>query len=335
MGLIKNDDSGKKEKYLLKETGKIKIYDLFQRSAVILVLFLAILVFSLLSPYFFTLRNIYAIGLTVSVIGIICIGQTLCILIRGFDLSVGACSAFCGMLVAFFTAKLDFPYVIAVILGLIVGALIGLINGLLITKGRINPFITTMSMWFILAGAVFILSRGYAIVINTKEFIFLGTTKLFGIPLPLIILIILYIIFELTLQNSVFGRHVYVTGGNPQAAKIAGIDINSITLKVYMLSSTLAAFGGVILTSRMGSAQVTAGSSYPLGSIAAVVLGGTILTGGKGKLSGTIVGVLIIGILTNGLIMLGMSSAYRDITTGVVLLLAVLFQNLRYGGRLK
>jgi len=335
MSSIKNDDSGKKEKYLVKENGKIKIYDLFQRSAVVLVLFSAILVFSLLSPYFFTLKNIYAVGLTVSVIGIICIGQTLCILIRGFDLSVGACSAFCGMLVAFFTAKLNFPYIIAVILGLIVGALIGLISGLLITKGRINPFITTMSMWFILAGAVFILSRGYAIVINTKEFIFLGTTKLFGIPLPLIILIILYIIFELVLQNSVFGRHVYVTGGNPQAAKIAGIDINNITLKVYMLSSTLAAFGGVILTSRMGSAQVTSGSSYPLGSIAAVVLGGTILTGGKGKLSGTIVGVLIIGILTNGLIMLGMSSAYRGIATGVVLLLAVLFQNLRYGGRLK
>jgi len=135
------------------------------------------------------------------------------------------------------------------------------------------------------------------------------------------------------LRNTVFGRKIYLTGGNPEAAKIAGLEVDKLTVKVYMLSSTLAAFGGVILTSRMGAAQLTSGTSYPLGSIAAVVLGGTALTGGEGKLTGTIIGVLIIGVLTNGLIMLGIQQAYRDIATGLVLILAVLFQNLKQSAK--
>ena len=132
------------------------------------------------------------------------------------------------------------------------------------------------------------------------------------------------------LRNTIFGRKVYLVGGNPEAAKIAGLEVDKVTIKVYMLSSILAAFGGVILTSRMGAAQLTSGTSYPLGSIAAVVLGGTALTGGEGKLTGTIIGVMIIGVLTNGLIMLGIPQSYRDIATGLVLLLAVLFQNMKY-----
>ena len=313
----------------MKIQSKFNIYAILQRWIVLLVLGLAILAFSLLSPYFLKLKNIYAIGLTISVIGIVSIGQTLCILIRGFDLSVGGVSVFSGMIVAFFTAKLGLPYVASVIIGLAVGALIGFINGILITKGKINPFITTLAVWFILDGAVFILSKGYAVIVSTKEFLFLGTERLFGIPLPIIILIILFVVFELFLSNSIFGRQVYLTGGNPEAARLAGIDVDKLTIKVYMLSSMLAAFGGVILTSRMGAAQLSSGSNYPLGSIAAVVLGGTALTGGEGKLRGTIIGVMIIGVLTNGLIMLGMQQAYRDITTGAVLILAVLFQNLK------
>jgi len=318
---------------MAKIKGKFDINVILQRWVVLLVLGLSIIIFSFLSPYFFTLRNLYAIGLTISVIGIVAIGQTLCILIRGFDLSVGGVSVFCGMAVAFFTSKLGVPYVSSVFIGLIIGALIGLINGILITRGKINPFITTMAVWFVLDGAVFILSRGYAIIISTKEFLFLGTKRLLGIPLPIIILIILYVIFELVLKNTIFGRKVYLTGGNPEAAKIAGIDIDKLTIMVYVLSGVLAAFGGIILTSRMGAAQLTSGSNYPLGSIAAVVLGGTALTGGEGRLSGTIIGVMIIGVLTNGLIMLGMSQAYRDITTGLVLILAVLFQNFKYSSK--
>ncbi|MBN1299476.1 MAG: ABC transporter permease [Actinobacteria bacterium] len=318
---------------MVKVKGKVNIYSILQRWIVLLVLAASIIVFSLLSPYFLKLKNLYAIGLTISVIGIVSIGQTFCILIRGFDLSVGGVSVFCGMIVAFFTAKLGVPYVLSVFIGLAVGALIGFINGILITKGKINPFITTLAIWFILDGAVFILSKGYAIVISTKEFLFLGTTRIYGVPLPILILILFYIVFELMLRNTIFGRKIYLTGGNPEASRIAGIDVNNLTIKVYMLSSILAAFGGVILTSRMGAAQLTSGSSYPLGSIAAVVLGGTALTGGEGRLSGTIIGVMIIGVLTNGLIMLGMQQAFRDITTGLVLILAVLFQNLKYSSR--
>lgn len=312
---------------------QFNVYAALQKWAVLLVLVLSIIIFSSLSPYFLKIKNIYSIGLTVSVIGIVSIGQTLCILIRGFDLSVGGVSVFCGMIVAFFTSKLGVPYVASIFIGLIVGAIIGFVNGILITKGKINPFITTLSTWFILDGAVFILSKGYAIIVSTKEFLFLGTHRVYGLPLPIIILIVLYVIFEFMLRNTVFGRKIYLTGGNPEAAKIAGLEVDKLTVKVYMLSSTLAAFGGVILTSRMGAAQLTSGTSYPLGSIAAVVLGGTALTGGEGKLTGTIIGVLIIGVLTNGLIMLGIQQAYRDIATGLVLILAVLFQNLKQSAK--
>jgi ribose/xylose/arabinose/galactoside ABC-type transport system permease subunit len=319
----------KSDKEVNKGLSAAKIYSFLGKSMLGIILIFSLVIFSILSPYFLSLKNLYAVGLTVSVIGIVCIGQTFCILIRGFDLSVGFIAAFSGMMVAYVTSpeKLGMPYFLALAIGLGIGALVGLINGLLITKGKINALITTLATGFMLAGGVVILSKGYSIIVDKPDFLFLGTTKVSGVPLPMIILIIFYIIFHIILKYTIFGRRVYCIGGNPSAARIAGINVEKMHLVVYTLSGFLAAFAGIVLTSRMGAAQTTVGTSYAMDSIAATVLGGTVLAGGEGKIFGTLIGVIIIGILANGLIMLGINQAYRDIATGLVLLLAVLLQN--------
>jgi len=305
-----------------------RVLFLLNKWMMLIILALTVIIFSSLSPYFLTLKNLYAVGLTISVIGIVCIGQTLCIITRGFDLSVGFTAAFCGILVAFLTGKQGMPYAESLFIGLLAGGLVGAINGLLITKGKINALITTLATGYMLSGGVILLSKGYSIIVDNVNFIFLGTTKYYGIPLPLIILIVLYIIFHLFLSNSILGRHVFCIGGNPDAAKIAGINVEKVQIIVYIISGILSAFAGIILSSRMGAAQNSIGGSYAMESIAAAVLGGTVLTGGEGKMSGTFLGVIIIGILSNGLIMLGIDQAYRDIATGMVLVLAVLLQNI-------
>lgn len=298
------------------------------------ILLVTIAIFSSLSPYFLTGKNLLAVGLTASVIGIVCIGQTMCILTGSFDMSVGYISSFSGMTVAYLVANLNIPYLLAFVIGILSGIFIGWINGILVTKGRINALIATLATGFVLAGCIFILSGGYSIIINDPAFIFLGTTKIFGIiPLPIVLIITLYIAYHIILKHTIFGRHVYCVGGNPEAAKIAGINVSKLRVKVYMLSGGLASLAGILLTSRMGAAQTTAGLSYPLNSIAAVVLGGTVLAGGEGKIYGTLIGVLIIGILENGLIMVGIHSAYRDIATGIVLICAVLLQNIQNSKR--
>jgi ribose/xylose/arabinose/galactoside ABC-type transport system permease subunit len=297
------------------------------KSMMLIILAIAVITFSVLSPYFLTLKNLYAVGLDISVIGIICVGQSLCIITRGFDLSVGFTAAYAGMLVAYLTAKQGLPYSVSLIIGLCFGGLVGLINGLLITKGKINALITTLATGFMLSGAVIILSKGYSIIVNDKQFTFIGTTKVLGIPLPLIILLILYVVFQIIMSNTVFGRHIYCIGGNPEAAKIAGINVQKLQIIVYVISGILSAFAGIVLASRMGAAQNSIGSTYAMDSIAAAVLGGTLLVGGEGKMTGTFLGVVIIGILGNGLIMLNIDQAYRNIATGLVLLLAVLMQN--------
>ncbi len=188
----------------------------------LLVLIGLIILFSVLSPYFLQIKNIYAIGLTISVIGIVCIGQSLVLLTGAFDLSVGSIAGFSGMLVAFMTKHYGM-YPLMLVLGLAVGALIGLINGLLITKAKVNALITTLSMMTIFQGATFLVSNGFAIGVNAEDFRFLGTTRVFEVPLPIIILIVLYVIFYFILRFTVFGRYIYSIGGNSEAAKLSGI----------------------------------------------------------------------------------------------------------------
>lgn len=281
-----------------------------------------VILFSILSPYFLTARNLTAIGLTISVIGIVCIGQSMVLMTGELDLSVGSVAGFCGMMVAWLTKNYGL-YIPMFFVGLILGATIGLINGLLITKAKVNALITTLAMMTIFQGAIFLVSNGFAVGVNRDDFRFLGTFRLAGIPMPIIILIVLYGIFFVILKYAVFGRYIYSIGGNPEAARLSGINVEKIKIMVFTLSSTLSAFGGILLASRLGSAQTTAGSQYPLNSIAACVLGGIAIAGGEGNILGALIGVAIIGVLKSGLIMVNMPSYYQWIANGIVLIAAV------------
>lgn len=304
--------------------------DVMNRYILVVLLAAELLIFSMLSDYFLTVKNIFSIGLNISVLGIVSIGQTLCILTSDFDLSVGNAAAFTGIMIGFFFEKIGLSYILAFILALFVAAFVGLVNGLLITKLKINAFITTMATNFMLGGLVMLVSRGQAILVSDDSFGKLGTTTISGlkIPLPMIIFVALYLAFAWFLKNTVFGRYIYCVGGNAESAKIAGINIDKVKIIVYVLSSILSGFAGIILASRMSAAQISVGSTYGMESIAGTVLGGTILAGGKGHIMGTFIGVLITGILSNGLTMIGVSQAWRDIATGLLLIFAIVMQNM-------
>jgi ribose transport system permease protein len=305
---------------VVKKRGALGAFLSDARMFIILVAIVAL--FSILSPYFLRIRNLYAIGLTISVIGIVCIGQSLVLLTGAFDLSVGSVAGFAGIVVAYLTKRYGL-YPLWFFSGIGLGAAIGLVNGLLVQKARINALITTLSMMTIFQGATFLVSNGFAIGVNDPAFRFLGTARLGGIPMPILILLVLYVIFYLMLRYSVFGRYLYSIGGNAEAARLSGINVDRIRILVFMLTGILSSFAGIVLASRLGAAQTDAGSQYPLNSIAACVLGGISIAGGEGVILGALVGVAIIGVLQSGLIMIGMPSYYQWIATGLVLIIAV------------
>ena len=311
-------------------------YSSINRFMLVMLLAAEIIVFSRLSPYFFQLDNLLPVGREVATLSIVAIGQTMCILVGGFNLSVGGCAAFSAIIVGYLCApsQLNLPYGIGFAAGMAAALLVGVINGALITKAKINPLITTMATNFILGGVVILISR-QPITVNTNAFKFIGATTLGAIrfPLPIITLAALYIAFGLILKYTVFGRQIYCSGGNPQAARVAGINIDRVIFRVYVISSLLAGFAGIQLASRLATSNPNIGRSYALESIAAAVLGGTVLAGGEGTVLGTFFGVLVTGILSNGLIMIGVPQAWRDIATGVILVLAVVLQNATRGAR--
>jgi ribose/xylose/arabinose/galactoside ABC-type transport system permease subunit len=199
----------------------------------------------------------------------------------------------------------------------------------LITKLKINALITTLALQSVYHGLVYIVSGGMSIMVSKPIFSVIGTTRLFGqLPVPIIILAALYVLFFFILKHTVFGRSIYCIGGNPEAARISGLNVDKITIIVYTLSSLMAVIAGIVLTSRMGGAQVTAAGTYALDSVAAVVLGGIVLTGGKGSIWGTLLGISIMGVMQKGLIMIQMPIFYQYVATGIVLIIAVFAQNI-------
>ncbi|MBC5647940.1 ABC transporter permease [Christensenella tenuis] len=304
-------------------------YATVNRLMLVVMLAAEIIIFANLTPYFLQLENLLPVGREISTLGIVAIGQTLCILTGGFDLSVGGTAALAGVVTGYFCSAnyLGLPYGVALLVGMGVVFVIGMINGVLITKIKINPFIATMAMNFILGGIVILVTK-QPITVNDPAFKFLGATTLGSInfPLPIIIFVGLYFLFWFILKYTTFGRKIYCTGGNAEAARVAGINVERTTFWTYTLSAVLAGFAGVLLASRIATANPSIGSSYAMESIAAAVLGGTALSGGEGNVWGAFLGVFVTGILSNGLIMLGAPQAWRDVATGVVLIAAVILQ---------
>lgn len=288
-------------------------------------LILLVVVISILNTAFLDLSNLLNLLRQVSINGLIAFGMTFVILTGGIDLSVGSIlalsSAFTAILI---TSGLD-P-IVALIVGVLGGFLLGVFNGVLVTFGSMAPFIATLATMTIFRGLTLVITDGNPITDLGDSYLFqlFGKGYFFGIPVPAVTMIIVFIVLAIILQKTTFGRHTYAIGGNEVASKISGIKVNKVKILIYGISGLMSALAGAILTSRLNSAQPTAGTSYELDAIAAVVLGGTSLTGGKGRIVGTLIGVLIIGVLNNGLNLLGVSSFYQQVVKGVVILIAVL-----------
>ena len=284
------------------------------------------IILGLISDNFFTLGNMLNLLRQVSVNALIAFGMTFVILTAGIDLSVGSTLALGSALTAgLLTSGMD-P-ILAVLIGLLIGFILGAINGLIITKGKVAPFIATLATMTIYRGATLVYTDGMPITGLSDSFAFemIGKGYLFGIPFPVIIMVVVFIILYFVQRKTVFGRQVYAVGGNEEAAKLSGIKTDRVKLWVYSITGMLAVLAGIIISSRLDSAQPTAGTSYELDAIAAVVIGGTSLAGGRGRIVGTLVGALIIGVISNGLNLLNVSSFYQQIVKGAIILVAVLF----------
>jgi ribose transport system permease protein len=282
---------------------------------------------SLYSPNFLTVDNLLNILRQTSINAIIAFGMTFVILTAGIDLSVGSVLAFTGAVCASLVAA-DMSLWLAIPVTLVLGAALGATNGLIISVGGVQPFIATLVGMTALRGATLVFTDGRPVGTidgaSADAFWAVGGEYVFGLPVPVLIMIGVFVLCWFVLSHMRFGRQVYALGGNEQVARLAGIAVGRAKVAVYAVSGLLAALAGIVITARLESAQPTAGTSYELDAIAAVVLGGTSLMGGRGTLFGTLVGALIIGVLNNALNLMDVSSYYQMIAKGAVILLAVL-----------
>jgi len=300
----------------------------------LIALFLMCLVLTLLTDNFFTPDNFWNVLRQISVNVCISVGMTLVILTAGIDLSVGSILAFCGAITAGLLKNginipslnlfIGFTVLGAIVAGLVAGGAMGLVNGLAVTRFKVPSFVATLAMLTMARGFTMLWTQGHPITGLGETFGFLGTGWFLGIPMPVWISGLIVIAAIILTGKTRFGRYIYAIGGNESAARLSGIPITKIKTGVYMLAGMLAAVGGILVTARLDSAQPNAGISYELDAIAAVVIGGTSLSGGRGTILGTVLGAMIIGVLNNGLVLLNVSPFWQQVIKGVVILLAVI-----------
>ncbi|KXI26906.1 ribose ABC transporter permease [Paraglaciecola hydrolytica] len=292
-----------------------------------------VIAISLLSDSFLTPDNGWNILRQISVNLCLSIGMTLIILSGGIDLSVGAILALAGAVAAgvlkngialpMFDILLQFSLAGAVVIGIAVGFMLGWFNGFVITRFRLPPFVATLGMFSIARGLTMLWTGGFPVTGLGEDFSFLGTGAVFGMPMPVWITLALVVLFVVITRKTRFGRYLYAVGGNERAARLTGINVNSIKIWVYALGGALAGVAGLLVTARLDSAQPNAGLGYELDAIAAVVIGGTSLSGGRGTIMGTVLGCLIIGVLNNGLFLLNVSPFWQQVIKGLIILIAV------------
>lgn len=297
--------------------------DILRRFSVTIILLCICLAFALGSSDFFTTSNLLNVALQTSIITIVAIGMTFTILTAGIDLSVGSVMALSGAIAAGLNVRQELDPFVAIGIALLLGMVIGAINGLMIVKGGIPPFVATLAMLAIARGLTLVYTQGRPIAGLDERFIYLGTGQIMGIPVPVFIMVVVAIIAHIVTRYTPFGLHVYATGGNEEPTRLAGVSPDRIKLAVYIISGFTAALGGVLLAARLWSAQPNAAVGWELDAIAAPVIGGTSLFGGVGTIGGTVVGAFIIGVLSNGLNLMGVPSYYQQVIKGVVFILAV------------
>lgn len=299
-----------------------------QRYGILIALSLMCIVLSFLSPHFLKLSNIVNILLQSSINAILAFGITFVIITGGTDLSVGSVLAISGVTMGVILQRQGNVFV-AFFLGLIISAFFGFSNGFLITSLNLPPFVETLGMMSIVRGLALVITKGYPISGLPSEVRFLGAGKLIGIPVPIIISLVLFIITHITLSNTKLGRYTYAIGGNEEATKLSGVNVKKYKIIDYTICGLSSGIAGIVLAARLNSALPIAGIGYELDAIAASVIGGASLSGGEGSASGTLLGAIVMGVLRNGLNLLNVSSFWQQVVIGIVVIGAVTVDQLQ------
>ena len=318
-----------KETFPTKSITRSQIVDeIFVKWGIYIALLLLVILMSILAPDFFSIKNGLNIAQAVSINAVIASGMTVVILTAGIDLSVGSIVAASGVATVLLLNG-DAPVAIAALAAILIGALIGLVNGAIIAYLALPAFIVTLGALTYTRGIAYSMHGGPVQIAGESGIESIGNGSIGGVPMPVIIMIFVYWFFWFLLERTKFGRHVYAVGGNPQAARLSGINVKKVLMSVYVISGVTAGLGGLIFASRVRSGQVTAGVGYELDAITAVILGGTSLFGGRGRIFGTLIGALLIGVLSNGLVLLGVPIYTQLMIKGAVVILAVAIDTLR------
>ncbi len=326
--------------------GGFDIRSVLLRGRAFFALVAIIITFSILSPNFFSVDNLLQMSQHVSVYAILAIGMLAVILNGGIDLSVGSTVGLSGVVAGFLMQGVKVPAFgaafypsvwVVVILTLATGALVGLVNGVLISRFRVAPFVATLGMLYVVRGAALLITGGLTYsnldgspALGNTGFDFLGFNSIVGVPIGILVMVVLAIIASILLNKSPFGRWLYAAGGNERAAELSGIPVKRVKVRVYVISGVCASIAGIIIASELTSGNPTAGASFELTAIAAVVIGGASLAGGRGGVRGTLLGAFVIGFLSDGLVIVGVSEYWQMIFKGAVIVLAVLLNALEY-----
>lgn len=301
---------------------KMKALLKYEQMALLLSLIGLCIISTIISPVFLSVNNLMNVLRTASLTAICAMGYMFVILLGEMDLSVGSMQAVVGIvsvMILNFTKNVP----AALLGGIITGAVLGCINGLLVTKAGINSLIASLGTMAILRGSAYIITNGISIQANIPGFEILGTGYVGPFPIPFLIAVVIFAALYFVLNKTVFGRNIYAVGGNNSAARLCGINVGRIKMAAYIIVGVLTALSGYILACRLNSAQPNAGDGFEFQVISAVVLGGVSLSGGKGNLTGAVIGVLILSVLSNVLVLAGVSSFYQEVSRGIVILLAV------------
>jgi inositol transport system permease protein len=305
---------------------KEKTLSILSKYGIVFILLAMVILMSFLSPAFLNAQNLLNIVRQISFIGIVAMGVTIVIITTGIDLSSGSVIALTSVMVASFAHPGD-SLIGALALGVGIGVVCGGINGIITAKGKIPSFIATLGMMTAARGLALLYSDGRPIPNLSDSFKFLGKGEIAGVPFPIIVFVGIGIISHILLSKTKFGKYTYAIGGNANAAKICGINVDRYLILIYIYAGLLSAIAGMMLTARISVGQPSMGVSFELDAIAAAVIGGTSLSGGVGTIPGTIVGALIIGVLNNSLDLLGVSSYWQQILKGAIIVSAVLIDS--------
>ncbi len=301
-----------------------------QNFGIVMALMVLCITLSITADNFATVNNWLTILRTVSTTGLLAIGVTLAIMLGGIDLIAGAMIACSGCICVVAMERAGLPMVVAIILGLVVGVLVGLLNGVIIAYSGIHPFVVTLAMQSILRGAAYLIANGQPVPLYVNEiFPIIGTGSLGIIPYPIIYMLICFFLLYMLLNKTKMGRYIYAVGGNATAAQFSGINIKKVKITVWTISGVLAAFAGIVMAARLSSGQPSTSVGAETDAIAASVLGGVSMYGGVGGAGGVLIGVLVIGVISNGLTLLHVNSNWQYVAKGIIILLAVYIDMIR------